>query len=87
MSQITSNSLAGSFLDLHTKFKIEGKMTLEQLVNMDMGEAAEWLVDNHHDFVLVPRHDVTSAIESLRYAAHPYPSPHADDLEKAIEAE
>lgn len=34
--------------------------------------------------VVVPRRDVESAINALRYGAHPERSPHADDLEKAL---
>lgn len=29
-------------------------MNIEQLINMDMGSAADWLIDNQHRFALVP---------------------------------
>lgn len=31
------------------------------------------------------RHDIESAIKSLRYASHPHRSPHADDLQRMLE--
>ncbi len=30
-------------------------MSIEDLLQMDMGEAIEWLIENQHDFELTPK--------------------------------
>ncbi|GIU39129.1 hypothetical protein TUM4637_40810 [Shewanella hafniensis] len=43
-------------------------MNLQQLVEMDMGSAVDWLIENQYDFALVPKKPTEAMCEAFHQA-------------------
>ena len=44
-------------------------MKIQDLLEMDMGEATQWLIDNQHDFELVDRKEVNRLLSDCHAPA------------------
>ena len=43
-------------------------MNLRQLVDMDMGSAVDWLIENQYDFALVPKEPTEAMCQAFHQA-------------------